>query len=806
MAWLLALLLVFSAAWPATAGSSGERLRAIAGIRLDGEQCYRVRDLFLEREEAKFYLTDGHLIFAHSFEGRDVAALFVASENEDVGEVLVIPPTQRERQSLARFIDETVLNAKFRAALMFFSDDTAATLRAALERSSSVQPDPKRGAELAARWSPTLRNVMEGVAPRILVDVGSEIDLKEGFFVAAVTGSRLGRFDVIVDPRRSEEVSAGQLVRRAGRDYYEIWTSFQGRSFLAANKHGPWPSARLENYRIESTLAEDLAMKVVARADFVSETAADRVFSFELSRRLRVTEVLIDGEPADWTQTNEAASGEARRRDNSLILVVLPEQPAIGDRRHMEFRYEGSVISDAGEGVYFVGDRGNWYPRPRQHFTSYELTFHYPAVLDLTATGELVEASEGDGVRTSVFHTSQPALIAGFNLGQFVSEVREVGDYRVEVHANKGVERALQPKQRPILVGGELPLRPRGGQRRRHSVVVNLGPAPTLSPAARIEQVTERSTETFEYFLDAFGPPALSRVVISPIPGYFGQGYSGLVYVSTLSYFGPTDAPLKSLPADQRTFYSELMRPHEIAHQWWGNLVIADRPSDVWLLEALATYSALMAYEQRQGREAADQVFRTYLEDLTRLNEDGEPIESAGAIVLGERLRSSAFPDAHRIIQYEKGAWIMHMLRGAMGDGQFLAFLRELASVYRYRALRVEDFRREAVRFVPEDYPDPTLREFFEQWVYGTGLPTIEVSYSQKKQGSRYHLTVSLLQRGVPEHFTVPTPIEIHTLPGRSLVKIVPTDGSRTEFSVVLRNPASKVVVDPQNVLLAVKK
>jgi len=257
MAWLLAPLLLLSAAWPATADTAGERIRAIAAIGLDSEQCYRVRDLFLEREEAKFYLTDGHLIFAHSFEGRDIAALFVASEDEDIGEVLVIPPTLRERKSLARFIDETVLNAKFRVALMFFSDDTAATLRAAIERSSSVQPDLKRGAELAARWSPTLKNVMEGVAPRILVDVGSEIDPKDGFFVAAVTGSRLGRFDVIVDPRRSEEVSVGQLVRRAGRDYYEIWTSFRGRSFREGNQGEPSPSARLENYRIESTLAED---------------------------------------------------------------------------------------------------------------------------------------------------------------------------------------------------------------------------------------------------------------------------------------------------------------------------------------------------------------------------------------------------------------------------------------------------------------------------------------------------------------------------------------------------------------------
>ena len=217
--------------------------------------------------------------------------------------------------------------------------------------------------------------------------------------------------------------------------------------------------------------------------------------------------------------------------------------------------------------------------------------------------------------------------------------------------------------------------------------------------------------------------------MVSPIPGDFGQGFPGLVYTPTLSYLDPKAAPLRDLSDSERLFYTKLLPVHEIAHQWWGNVVTINSPADVWLMEAFATYSALLWLEDQSGSGARDEVLRRYKDRLLELNEDGDTVESAGAIVLGDRLRSSKFPNARNVIVYEKGAWILHMLRGILGDDKFLALVRQIRDQYQYKDLTTEDFQKAAARFVPEGWPDPKLEDFFDQWVYETGIPTLSFQH-----------------------------------------------------------------------------
>ena len=117
---------------PLWGGWAARELAKIRSARFDPEQCYRVRDLFLEREEAKFYFSDGHLILVRPLAGRTFAALFVATDPADSGEVILFPPSKKERQSLTRFASQPVLHEKFRTAMMFFSDDTGERLHEAL--------------------------------------------------------------------------------------------------------------------------------------------------------------------------------------------------------------------------------------------------------------------------------------------------------------------------------------------------------------------------------------------------------------------------------------------------------------------------------------------------------------------------------------------------------------------------------------------------------------------------------------------------------------------------------------------------
>src|SRR6185437_15472333 len=99
---LPALLMLFCL--PVFGGAAADLARAIRENSFDRDECYRVRDLTLSREDIRIYLNDGHLLFSKPVAGRRIAALFAADVEGGDGEVLLLPPNRAERSSLARYI------------------------------------------------------------------------------------------------------------------------------------------------------------------------------------------------------------------------------------------------------------------------------------------------------------------------------------------------------------------------------------------------------------------------------------------------------------------------------------------------------------------------------------------------------------------------------------------------------------------------------------------------------------------------------------------------------------------------------
>ena len=98
------------------AGTAADLARAIRENSFDRDECYRVRDLTLTKEDIRIYLTDGHLIFSKPVAGRRIAAVFTADVEGGDGEVILLPPDRAERRSLAAYIDSPNLDEHFRTA------------------------------------------------------------------------------------------------------------------------------------------------------------------------------------------------------------------------------------------------------------------------------------------------------------------------------------------------------------------------------------------------------------------------------------------------------------------------------------------------------------------------------------------------------------------------------------------------------------------------------------------------------------------------------------------------------------------
>ena len=726
--------------------------RAVAQLTLDPDECYRVSELNFSKEDVRIYLTSGYITFAKPVEGKRLGAIFTTDIEAGDAELLLLPPTRAERLSLASFTQSPNLEEHFKAGMMVFTDSTGEDLLAKLH-SRDARKNAEMGSMLADRWTPTLRNLADSFNVRLVHDLLSA-NVNKGVFYMGVMGNTLGNFDVIYDPAGRQQIVLGQLAYRGEHPYFNIWTAFQSRS-ERADPSPPSPRFKLDNFRIDAEISTDLSMKAVTRVTLTPNRPMGRVLGFNISDQMNITEAKIDGESAEVFQRESLRARLISASGNQEFLIVAPSDIDPGKPHELEFHHQGVVIADAGNRVYYVGSRGDWYPHSGFEWSIYDLNFRFPSDLTLVATGELVDDHTDGDWRMVHRRSSAPLRFAGFNLGDYSCVQRTLDGYNIGVCANRHVENALKRPLPPPVVFTNPTLRRRGPENPG-----DLDHAPTPSqpnPTARLDALASDVVGALEFMTGMLGPPPLHTLTVSPIPGGFGQGFPGLVYLSTMSYLDPSQLPLNVRDPLTRTFFSNVLEAHETAHQWWGNLVATGGYEDDWLMEALADYTALMYLEKNKGVRALDAVLDSYRGHLLAKDESGSTVESAGPITWGVRLVSSRAPEAWRTITYEKGSWILHMLRHRLGEEGFRSFLRDAANQYRYRLITTEQFREIARKYMPAKSPDPDLKQFFDNWVYGTGIPAIKISSSTR--GAKVVGTITATDVG--DDFSAYVPVEV---------------------------------------------
>ncbi len=186
-----------------------------------------------------------------------------------------------------------------------------------------------------------------------------------------------------------------------------------------------------------------------------------------------------------------------------------------------------------------------------------------------------------------------------------------------------------------------------------------------------------------------------------------------MIYLSSIAYIPQEDRPAGLRNARLDSFFSEMLLPHEIAHQWWGNTVSPLDYRSEWLFEAMSSYSALEFLEQSKGRATPDAVLESYRQDLLS-TANGVALESAGPFDFGDRLLDNNGMLAWHVIVYEKGAWILHMLRMRLGEEGFRTLQTRLLQNFQNKLVANEDFRHLAEGLVPEDQSDKSLNVFFD--------------------------------------------------------------------------------------------
>jgi Peptidase family M1 domain len=346
------------------------------------------------------------------------------------------------------------------------------------------------------------------------------------------------------------------------------------------------------------------------------------------------------------------------------------------------------------------------------------------------------------------------------------------------------------------------------------------GPFHSLpNPAAVLKQLGTKLLDSVHYYEELNGTFPFSELDVSQIPGSFGQGWPGLLYLTTFVFLPPEAQQQAGLNERAQQQVQELVPFHEVVHQWWGNVQVPASYRDVWIEEGMADYQSLMYDEKRNPSKHALQEWLLRYRDalLAKEPDTGETVEQSGPLDFGYRLDSSKTPGAYRIIIYEKGAWVMHMLRMMLRDtakknpdARFEELLKNTLSDYRFQTLSTAQLEGEVQRLMTPSMDLENSRSvdwFFDEWVRQTGIPEYSLNFSASPRSSRFLIEGSLEQRDVPNVFTERVPI--YAVAGNEktfFLGSVVTTGAATRFRFTSRFRPLRLLIDPEHTILCVTK
>lgn len=229
---------------------------------------------------------------------------------------------------------------------------------------------------------------------------------------------------------------------------------------------------------------------------------------------------------------------------------------------------------------------------------------------------------------------------------------------------------------------------------------------------------------------------------------------------------------------------------HELAHQWFGNAVTESTWDDAWLSEGFATYFTMLFIEHAYGREEFVQQLQS-----ARKTTYAALAKDPGYKIVDDR--SAEKGPVTSGLTYQKGAWILHMLRKKIGDQAFNAGIRDYYQRFMNAHATTTDFR-----LAMERASGQNLQAFFQQWLYQGGYIALKGSW---KYDAANKLVKISLQQTQPEGYKFDFSIEVGIYKTAELlpsISVHPLSSRTIEISIPAEVKPEKVVLDPQTALL----
>jgi aminopeptidase N len=453
----------------------------------------------------------------------------------------------------------------------------------------------------------------------------------------------------------------------------------------------------------------------------------------------------------DYGMTVSKVSEAGRVVDYSYIDNKININPAAATKKERTFTINYAGIPERGLVIdttkfgqrSFFGD--NW-PNLARHWlacvdhpydkASVEFRITAPDHYDVVATGEKIEESHlGDDMKLTVYREPAPVAMKVVTIGVTKFASRQLEDvYDIPVSA-------------------------------------------WVYPENRLDGFNDYAvaSKVLKYFIDNIGPYSYAKLANMQAKTQWG----GLENAGNIAYFENSVTGKNEV---------EGLIAHEVAHQWFGNSASENDWNHVWLSEGFATYFAILYQESVYGDEKRKEELALDRKQIIEYYQ-----KNPSPIV------DPSIKDPLKVLStntYQKGGWVLHMLRHKLGDDVFWKGIKAYYKKYRNSNAMTADFQKtmEAVSGVD-------LSAFFKQWIFTKGYP--ELKWDWTYSNGKLKLTINQIQ----EHQKFIFPLEISLVNGKETkIETLQVTKSKEKFEISLAKKPNAVYLDPNLWLLFEEK
>jgi aminopeptidase N len=473
------------------------------------------------------------------------------------------------------------------------------------------------------------------------------------------------------------------------------------------------------------------------RLDLINKTA-DRQ-----GKGMLIDAIKVGNEPVSYTHQNDE------------VIIGLPNASTANSTMVFTITYHGVPFDGLRIGATRFGDRSffceNWPNKTRQWLPTLdhpsdkatsEFIVTAPAHYKVISNGLLLEESDlGNNSRLTHWKQSVPVSSWLFVLGVADFAVKYVDQFN-----GKSIQSWVYAKNRE----------------------------------AGFYDFDEPTKKVLEFYSTYVGPYAYEKLAnIQSVNSGGGMETSSAIFYAENLVTGKREERIRDVVI------------HEIAHQWFGNAVTETTWDDAWLSEGFATFFTLLFIENEYGKDAYTKGIvkaKKTVFDLALKMPDFSIISP----------RSAEKEPVTSGITYQKGAWVLHMLRNLLGETNFKKGIQSYYAKFYNGNATTADFRMAMEKASGKD-----LQLFFEQWLYQPINPVIKGSWQYDAAHKKVTIQLEQMQQGEMV-FNVPVEIGFYT-PGSSTPVILKMNLSKKQQAqtFTVAGAPDKLAMDPNNILLS---